>query len=79
MITRPSIVLLLVAAAALTASVGYAQSSGDIRGTLFDSAGAVMPGCPSSSRTRTRIRYGALPPLMREFMPCPIWCLARTR
>ena len=46
MIMRPSIVLLLVAAAALTASVGYAQSSGDIRGTLFDSAGAVMPDCP---------------------------------
>ena len=47
MTMRPSIeVLLLVAAAALTASVGYAQSSGDIRGTLFDSAGAVMPDCP---------------------------------
>ncbi len=47
MTMRPSIeVLLLVAAAALTALVGYAQSSGDIRGTLFDSAGAVMPDCP---------------------------------
>src|SRR5438045_978602 len=46
MTTRSSIeVLLLVAAAALTASVGRAQSFGDIRGTLFDSAGAVMPDC----------------------------------
>ncbi len=38
-------VFLLAAAAALIAQVAYSQAFGDIRGSLYDSAGAVMSDC----------------------------------
>ena len=72
-------VLMLATAAALMASVGYSQSSGDVRGTLSDSTGAVMPDCPIIVKNQDTNQIRRATTTRREFMMYRIWCRARTQ